>query len=89
MEEFEHYKLEELYDKVVDVINAKYDYHCNWICISNSAQWFSNYVTFDVKGWSDQGYGSEWTEYWEVCLDGRICRDGEWFNSFEDFKNNF
>ena len=37
MEEFEHYELEELYDKVVDVINEKYDYHCNWICISNSA----------------------------------------------------
>lgn len=82
-------ELEELYDKVVDIINNHSDYHCDWICISNSAEWYDGCVEFDVKVCSDQGYGSEWTECWRVYSDGRINRDGEWYNSFEEFEIDF
>ena len=82
-------ELEELYDKVVDIINNHDDYHCGWICISNSVKWYNDCVEFDVKVYSDQRYGSEWTEYWRVYSDGRINRDGEWYNSFEEFEADF
>lgn len=78
--------LEELYDKVVDIINNHYDYHCNYCCISGSACWDKTYVTFDVHGWSDQGEGSEWTEYWCIYDDGSIHADGVTYANFEEFK---
>lgn len=81
--------LEELYDKVVDIIDNHYDYHCNWCCDSISAYWGKTYVEFDVHGWSDQGDGSEWTEYWCIYDDGRIHHDGDWYANFEEFKNDW
>ena len=79
-------ELEELYDKVVDVINHHYDYHCNYCCDSSSTYWDKTYVTFDVHGWSGQGEGSEWTEYWCIYDDGTIRADGILYANFDEFK---
>lgn len=82
-------ELEELYDKVVDVINHHYDYHCNYCCDSSSVCWNKTYVTFDVRGCSDQGSGYEWTEYWCIYNDGNIYADGVPYTNFEEFKHNW
>lgn len=81
--------LEELYDKVVDVINHHYDYHCSYCCDSRSEYWGETYVTFDVHGWNDQGSGCEWTEYWCIYDDGRIYADDVVYANFEEFKNDW
>ena len=81
--------LEELYGKVVDIINNHNDYHCTWCVINRSETWYEDSVSFDVHGWSDQGYGSEWTEYWSIYSDGRIFRDGEIYKNFEEFKGDW
>ena len=83
--------LEKLYDDVFDIINNHKDYHCSYYCDSKSADWSKDgsYVSFDVHGYSDQGCGSEWTEYWCIYNDGKILRDSEWYNTFNDFKNDW
>lgn len=81
--------LEELYDNVVDIINSHWSYHCNYYCDSSSVCWDKTYVTFDVHGYSDQGDGSEWTEYWCIYDDGRINADGMMYANFEEFKRDW
>ena len=78
--------LEELYDKVVDVINNHYDYHCDYCCDYSSTYWDKTYVTFDVHCCSDQGSGYEWTEYWSIYDDGSIYANGVPYTNFEEFK---
>lgn len=81
--------LDVLYDEVVDIINNHDDYHCRWCCDYSSTYRCETYISFDVHAWSDQGYGSEWTEYWCVYDDGRINRDGEMYNNLEEFKGDW
>jgi len=79
-----------LLDKVKTVINNYNSYYV-WYSVSPEETWDENssYVTFEVFGYSDQDEGSNWTEYWSIDNTGRIVRDGEIYENFDEFKNNW
>lgn len=79
-----------LLDKVKAVIDNYDSYHV-WYSVSPEETWDKNgsYVTFEVFGYSDQDEGSNWTEYWSIDNTGRIARDGEMYENFDEFKYNW
>ena len=44
---------------------------------------------YKVFGHSDQDEGSNWTEYWSIDNTGRIVGDGEIYENFDEFKDNW
>lgn len=84
-------RLQDLYNKVSDVIDSHYSYHVWYSC--GQPEWNSDFtrISFEVFGISDQGEGSEWTENWGIDSDGKIYsseEDKPW-NNFEEFKANW
>ena len=79
-----------LLDKVKAVINNYNSYYV-WYSVSSEEIWDKNgsYVTFEVFGYSDQDEGSNWTEYWSIDNTGRIVGDGEIYENFDEFKDNW
>ena len=80
-------KTKEILEKVQKCISGCHDYYV-FYCMG-SEQWYDYYVTFTVFGSSDQGEGSEWTEDWCIYSDGRIRRDGEVYNNFDEFERDW
>ena len=79
-------ELEEIYDKVSDVINRNPSYHVDYIC--HDKYYENGSIFFNVLCISDQGEGSEWEEYWSIDCDGRIHGCEEIYENFEDFLKN-
>lgn len=79
-----------LLDRVKAVIDNYNSYYV-WYSVSPEETWNENgsYVTFEVFGYSDQDEGSNWTEYWSIDNTGRIVRDGEIYENFDEFKDNW
>ena len=75
--------MKELLDKVLDTINNHVTYH-TWYTYGEVEE-YEKYVSFEVYGYSDQGEGMEWIEYWSIDSDGKIYTEDTTYNSFEDF----
>lgn len=73
----------ELLEKVLDTIYNHYTYHC-WYSYGNVEE-HDTYASFEVYGCSDQGEGSEWTEYWSIDKEGKIYTEDTTYNSYEEF----
>lgn len=78
--------LSDLVDKVRTTISNYESYHVSYYP-SSREEWGkdNSCVRFEVHGHSDQGEGSEWTEYWTVNSDGTIYADGETYKNYEEF----
>ena len=82
-------EVQELYEKVTDEVYHHQTYH-NWYSYGND-DWKDDgrYVSFEVYGWSDQGEGAEWTEYWAIDSDGNICTEDGIYKTFEEFYSDW
>ena len=84
---------EDLYDlvgKVKTAISNYERYHVSYYPSSNEERGKANsYVRFEVQGHSDQGEGSDWTEYWTINSDGTIYADGETYKNYEEFMSKW
>lgn len=79
-------ELHELFDKVDRAVwDYNADYHARYFI--GDTKWYNDniYVSFEVNGHSDQGFGSDWTEYWSIDSDGKIYTEDKTYNDFEDF----
>lgn len=82
--------LEEIYRKIVKVIDGNHSYHNFYTCDFYEWSQDGSYLTFKVYGLCDQGYGSEWTEDWTINDDGSITNsEGDYWKDFEDFESNW
>lgn len=81
-------KIKELLEKVQKCISGCRGYH-EFYYIGSHAHWFDGYVTFTVGGSSDQDESSEWTEDWYIYPDGRIRRDDEVYNNFDELERDW
>ena len=82
--------LEDIYRKIVKVIDGNHSYHNFYNCDFYEWRQDGSRLTFKVYGSSDQGYGSEWTEYWTIYDDGSISNsEGDNWKDFEDFESNW
>ena len=79
-------KIEKILEKVQNCILDGYH---EFYYIGSHEHWFDGYVTFTVCGSSDQDEGSDWTEDWYIYSDGRIRRDGEVYNNFDEFERDW
>ena len=81
-------ELENLYEEVTDLI---YNYRCYhvWYTYGNKYVFPNGSISFDVYGFSDQGEGAEWTEYWSIDTDGKIYTNENVYDSIEDFKREW
>ena len=85
-----HEEIYALFDKVTDVIQHYRSYHVSY-CWGDES-WTSDglSVSFEVYGYSDQGEGAEWKEYWMINTDGAISNgEGDIWNTFEDFEREW
>jgi hypothetical protein len=83
-------EIDVLLNKVKADINNYNSYHV-WYSASSEEIWDEKggYVTFEVYGHSDQGEGSNWTEYWSIDDNGTIARDGDVYENYNEFKNDW
>ena len=83
-------EIDVLLNKVKADINNYNSYHV-WYSASSEEIWDEKggYVTFEVYGHSDQGEGSNWTEYWSIDDNGTIARDGDIYENYNEFKNDW
>ncbi len=79
-----------LLDKVKTDIYNHDSYHI-WYSVSSEETWDEKggYVAFKVFGHSDQCEGSVWAEYWSINDNGTIVRDGDVYENYNEFKNNW
>lgn len=82
-------EIEDLYWKVVEVIDDYRDYHTSYSAGINEWNDDQTYLSFEVKGWSDQGDGAEWTEYWSINNKGQIFGEDILYENFEEFKKEW
>lgn len=82
-------EIEKIYDEICKIINGIYTYHTDyWV---GPSEWNTDesYLCFTVHGYSDQGMGAEWEEYWGINREGKIYDPETIYNSLEEFKNNW
>lgn len=81
-------ELENLYEEVTDLIYNYRSYHV-WYTYGNKFVSPNGSISFDVYGFSDQGEGAEWTEYWSIDTNGKIYTSENVYDNIEEFKKDW
>lgn len=78
-------EVQELYEKVTKAVYDYTSYHTHYTYGDDKWRDEGLYVEFKVYGWSDQGEGSEWEEWWSIDSEGHINTEDRSYDTFEDF----
>jgi hypothetical protein len=80
--------IREIFDEVEKVLDNYFQRSYHVSCYITDETWTLDMssVSFTVKFHSDQGYGSDWEEYWSIDSEG-IHTEEDTYKDLEGFKS--